>query len=117
MLLALAITAQFAVGQVDDDPWLAPDKTLHFSLSAGLAVGAYAAATFVTDDQRLRFVLASGVALAAGAAKELADLAGLGHPSWRDFAWDLIGTFTGALTALLLDHLLVTPLLGQIPVW
>ena len=116
MLLALTLTAQLALA-ADDDPWLAPDKTLHFSLSAGLAVGAYAAATFVTDDQRLRFVLASGVALAAGAAKELADLAGLGHPSWRDFAWDLIGTFTGALTALLLDHLLGTPLLGQIPVW
>ena len=34
------------------------------------------------------------MALGAGIAKELADLSGLGDPSWRDLTWDAIGTAT-----------------------
>lgn len=117
MLVALALLSSTVLHVGDDDPWLGPDKALHFSLSAGLAGASYATAMFLTDDVPVRLALSTGVALLAGTAKELADLAGiLGHPSWRDFAWDVIGTFTGAVTALLIDQLLITPL-ARIPFW
>ncbi|MFT3713117.1 MAG: hypothetical protein QM817_36140 [Archangium sp.] len=119
MLLALALLSSTVVQAVDDDdPWLGPDKALHFSFSAGIAITAYAGSMLITDDARVRFALSSGIAIAAGTVKELADLAGiLGHPSWKDFAWDLAGTFFGAVASLLLDQLLITPLFAQIPVW
>jgi putative lipoprotein len=113
VLSVLALPARAA----DDDAWSGPDKALHFSVSVGLTTGSYAAVAFFTDHLGLRAALAAGVALAAGAAKELADLAGLGHPSWKDFTWDVIGTFTGVVTALLLDRLVLAPLGAQLPVW
>lgn len=114
MWLALAILSSTVV-RADDD-WGGPDKVLHFSASAGIAVAAYTGSMFLTDDVRLRIALSSGVALLAGTAKELADLAGLGTPSWKDFAWDVLGTFTGVVTALLFDQLLISPL-ARIPLW
>lgn len=47
------------------------------------------------------------MALGAGVAKEVADLAGLGHPSWKDLAWDVVGTGTGLLVAWAIDALVV----------
>ncbi|MFO0595638.1 MAG: hypothetical protein U0228_10045 [Myxococcaceae bacterium] len=100
----------------DPDPWLGPDKALHFSLSVGLATVGYASSMFVTDDARIRVALGAGFALLAGAGKELLDLAGLGHPSWRDFAWDCAGTLVGVVLSVLVDQLLVAPAAG-LPVW
>lgn len=120
MLLALVLLSSTVPQATDaDDPWLGPDKALHFSVSAGLAVGAYTGAMFLTDDARVRFALSAGVALLAGTAKELVDLSGLFHgdPSWKDFTWDVAGSFVGAVASLLLDQLLITPLLSQIPTW
>jgi putative lipoprotein len=105
------VMAGSALAQSDPDPWFAPDKALHFSLSAAIAGAGYVGAAFFTDDVRVRLAVGGGLALLAGTAKELADLAGLlGHPSWRDFAWDVIGTVSGLVVAWLIDHFVVTPL-------
>lgn len=89
-----------------DDRWSARDKALHFSATAGLAGGGYAAAAALSDDLRVRVATGLAVALAAGAAKELYDLRGHGDASWRDFAWDGIGSVTGVLAAYVVDWLL-----------
>ena len=109
-LLIVMVFARAALAQGDPDPWFAPDKALHFSLSAGIAGVGYGGASLFTEDRRARLALGAGLALVAGAAKELADLAGLGHPSWRDFAWDLAGNGVGLIVSLLLDRFVITPL-------
>lgn len=116
---ALALTLFFAssVGyaQTDPDPWLGSDKALHFGVSAGLAGLGYAGTAFFTDDVKLRLIIGGAFSLSLGAAKELADLAGWGHPSWRDFTWDVIGTATGLVVAWLIDTFVITPLLVPAP--
>ncbi len=111
LLVVVLLSSSAAFAQADPDPWLGRDKALHFGLSAGLASLGYAGAALLTGDEGVRLLVGGGLALTAGAAKELADLAGLGQPSWKDFTWDLIGTATGLLTTWLLDHFLVRPLL------
>lgn len=108
VVLLLGGNAGFAQAPADPDPWLGPDKALHFAFSAGIAGGGYAGATFFTDDIGVRLLVGGGLSLGAGAAKELVDLAGFGHPSWRDFAWDVVGAATGLLIAWLIDHLVTT---------
>ncbi len=58
---------------------------------------------FATPDLRLRIVFGAGAGILAGAGKELLDLAGFGDPSWRDFAWDVIGTIVGVGLAVAVD--------------
>lgn len=60
----------------DPDPWIGPDKALHFGASAGLAGLGYGAAALLWDDTGLRLGVGASVALTAGIAKELVDLAG-----------------------------------------
>jgi putative lipoprotein len=81
----------------DPDPWFARDKALHFDVSAGIAAATYGvSAGWITPDARWKaLAIGGGVALGAGAAKELIDLAGHGDASWKDFAWDAIGTVAG----------------------
>ena len=114
-LLVLVLSAASARAQVDRDPWLGPDKALHCSISAGLAGLGYAGAALLTEDRRLRLAIGAGVALTAGAAKEFADLAGLGQPSWKDFTWDVIGTAAGLLVSWLFDRFVFTPLFPPPP--
>ena len=70
----------------------------------------YGGASLLTEDRRARLAIGASLSLLAGAAKELADLAGLGHPSWRDFAWDLAGNGVGLIVSFLLDRFVLTPL-------
>ena len=114
-LLLLGLWAGSASAQVDPDPWLGPDKALHGSISAGLAGLGYGGAALLTEDRRLRLAIGAGLALTAGAAKELADLAGLGQPSWKDFTWDVIGTAAGLLISWLFDRFVFTPLFPPAP--
>jgi uncharacterized protein YfiM (DUF2279 family) len=114
VLLAL-LCSTLAFGQVDPDPWFAPDKALHFSFSAGLAGLGYGGAALVTEDRGVRLAVGAGVALTAGIAKELLDLAGLGHPSWKDLAWDVAGAAVGLALSWLLDRFVFTPLASREP--
>lgn len=108
VVLLLGSNAGFAQAPADPDPWLGPDKALHFAFSAGIAGAGYASAALFADDIGVRLLVGGGLSLGAGAAKELFDLAGFGHPSWKDFAWDVVGAATGLLVAWLIDHLVAT---------
>jgi putative lipoprotein len=109
VLLLAASTASFGPSSVRaEDRWVAPDKGLHFGVSAGLAVGAWGASVPLFDRPWPRFVVGAAVAVGAGAAKELIDLAGAGDPSGRDFVWDLAGAATGLLLSWVFDALLVS---------
>jgi putative lipoprotein len=87
----------------DPDPWFAPDKALHFGVSAGLAGGGYALSALVLERPWQRAVAGAGFSLTLGAAKELYDLSGHGDASWKDFTWDVAGTAVGIGIALLVD--------------
>jgi len=89
------------------DPWFGRDKALHFGASAAIAAGTYWGAALVTDRQSTRLTAATAVALGAGIGKELWDLAGHGNPSWRDLAWDVVGTATGVALAWVIDEFLL----------
>lgn len=105
--LALGIVLAGAQARAaDDDPWVGQDKTLHFAVSAGIAAGGYAAGVVLFDDRGAALLLGAGVAAAAGIAKETADLAGLGDPSWKDLAWDGMGLVTGLAVAWGVDLLI-----------
>lgn len=111
--LIVLIWSAAVAAQTGPDPWFAPDKALHFTLSAGLASAGYGGAALFTEHRGVRLAVGGGLALTAGAAKELADLAGLGSPSWKDFAWDAAGTGVGLFLSWLVDRFVLTPLSGQ----
>jgi putative lipoprotein len=85
--------------RADADPWLARDKYEHFAVSTLLSSGAYGVAGFLDARESTRLWAGGVISMGAGTAKELWDLAGHGDPSWRDLAWDGVGTATGLLTA------------------
>jgi putative lipoprotein len=92
-------TAQAA----DDDPWFGLDKAEHFAAGSIIAGGGYALGTALWNERSHAILLGLGAALAAGAAKEALDATGLGHPSWKDFAWDAIGGLCGVGIAVTID--------------
>ncbi|MRG95222.1 hypothetical protein [Polyangium spumosum] len=91
----------------DPDPFFGRDKALHFGFSAALAGGAYgASALYGLDGRANRVAVGMAVAIGAGYSKEILDACGFGTPSWRDFAWDLMGTAVGIGVSLALDYAL-----------
>lgn len=114
VVLALAPTVAAAQAPADD-PWFGRDKALHFGASALLAGGGYGVAALLTDSRPVRAGVGAATALTAGIAKELFDLAGFGHPSWRDFTWDVIGAACGVLVSFVLDVWVISPLLRPAP--
>lgn len=102
---ALAISAWCAELRADEaDPWWGRDKALHFAASGVIAAGGYAIGAAAFDARYKALLTGGAAAVAAGTGKELADLAGAGDPSWRDFTWDLIGTVAGLGLAWTLDR-------------
>jgi putative lipoprotein len=87
----------------DPDPWWGRDKGLHFGASVGIASGGYAIGAATLDARYEALILGGALSIALGTGKELADMAGLGSPSWRDFTWDLVGTVAGLGLAWGLD--------------
>jgi putative lipoprotein len=102
LVTALAAIAPRAAAS-DADPWFGRDKALHFGVSAAIASSGYALGTALFEPRWKAATFGGGLAIAAGAGKELADLAGLGDPSWRDFTWDLLGTAVGLGLAFAID--------------
>ncbi len=104
-VIVILVLAAPRTARADDDPWWGKDKALHFGVSAGLASGGYAVGAAAFDARWKAIALGGGVAAAAGIAKETADLAGFGDPSWKDLAWDAIGIVTGLALAWSVDLL------------
>lgn len=102
LALAVALGSRSAKA-ADPDPWWGPDKALHFGASAALAAGGYGLGALAFEDYAPRLALGASVALAAGATKEILDVAGLGDPSFRDLAWDVLGTAVGIGITLSID--------------
>jgi putative lipoprotein len=103
--LSLLLASETAAAQKapDPDPWWGRDKALHFGLSAGITGGGYAIATQTTDDIGGRAALAASLGIGVGLGKEILDACGLGHPSWKDFLWDVIGTSAALTIAVSID--------------
>lgn len=108
LVLAFGLSASSETALADSNPWFARDKGLHFDAEAGIAAVTYAvSAGWVVDARWKALAIGGGVALAAGAGKELVDATGIfgGDPSWRDFAWDVVGTVAGLALAWGVDLL------------
>jgi putative lipoprotein len=94
-----------AASEPDPDPWWGKDKALHLGLSVGLAAGGYAATSALTTSMPKRALGGAVFSLALGASKELYDLGGGGTASWRDFAFDTLGTAIGVALSVAVDAL------------
>jgi putative lipoprotein len=89
------------------DSFWGPDKALHFGVSAGLAAGGYAGSALLWQKPWQRALAGATLSLSAGVAKELWDLSGHGDPSFKDLAWDGIGTGVGVALATAIDVWLI----------
>jgi putative lipoprotein len=89
----------------ESDAWFGHDKALHFGVSAGITMAGYGVVSLKTDHRPTRRAGAILLGLTAGVSKEVWDAFGPGDASWRDLAWDVIGTATGVLVAAGIDWL------------
>ena len=89
--------------RAEPDPWLGRDKALHFAAAAGIAGAGYGVTTAFARDRWKALAVGGGAALAAGALKEGYDATGPGDPSWKDFAWDVLGAAVGLAIAWGID--------------
>jgi putative lipoprotein len=105
VVLALGRSAGAAPPEPDPDPWFGQDKALHFAASSTIAAGGYAVGAALFDARGHALLFGGALAAAAGIGKEALDLTGFGDPSWRDLAWDGIGTFAGLAVAWGVDLL------------
>lgn len=87
------------------DRWWGPDKELHLYASAGLASTSWWFAKSLRLSDPVASACALSLTLLVGGAKELVDLTGLGDPSWKDFAWDVIGAVVGVVLGLVIERL------------
>lgn len=102
----MAVASPVGAAEPEADPWFAKDKALHCSVSGVIAGGSYAAGAAIFDARGHALLAAGALTLTIGAGKELVDLAGLGDPSWKDFAWDAIGAAIGLGLAWTVDVLI-----------
>jgi putative lipoprotein len=105
LLCTLAAPAVHAEPPRPVDPFFGRDKALHFSACAVFAGAGYGAAALGgMHDRADRAVMGASVAIGVGLTKEVLDAAGLGTPSWKDFAWDVLGTLAGLGVSLTVDY-------------
>lgn len=104
--LALVVVAALALPSPASAQLLRRDDRLHLGLSTLIAFGTYGVVALFDEREPLRVGVGAAVALAAGIAKELWDLSGRGDPSWRDLAFDVVGTGIGLLAGWLLGLLI-----------
>ena len=103
MSIALALMLTLAA-QAEHDPWISTDKALHLSATAVISASGYAFGAELSDAAAPKLLVGAGLGLLAAAGKELADLAGLGQPSWRDFAWSTAGSAVGLVIAWAIER-------------
>lgn len=103
LAVTLASTAARADEPPDPDPWLAPDKALHFGVAAAITGGGYGLCSLVADDMTSRAIVGVGLSVGAISFKEALDAAGFGTPSVKDIAWGFIGTAVGLGISISID--------------
>jgi len=81
----------------------APDKRLHFAVSAGVAFGCVLVLDRVELSATLRTSLSLAIPLGLGLGKEVFDAARGGEFSHADLAWDVVGVATGLVLAYLVE--------------
>jgi putative lipoprotein len=101
VVLPILLCAQAA--RAEDDPFFGSDKALHFVAAGAIAGTGYGVTTAFTDERWKAFLIGGSAAVAAGALKEGLDATGFGDPSWKDFAWDVIGAAAGLGAAWVID--------------
>ena len=101
--LLLVAMSRSSFARADDDPFWGRDKALHFAVAGGIAGVGYGVTTAVAADRWKAFAVGGAAAVGAGAIKEGLDATGLGDPSWKDFAWDVIGAAAGLGVAWAID--------------
>lgn len=106
VLLAVVVSA------TPNDPWLSPDKALHFTVSAGIASAGYVGASYFTDDVPTRLAVGATAAAIAGIGKEVLDVLTYGYSSPKDLAWDALGVATGLVLTWLVNQLIVRVMLN-----
>lgn len=104
---ALAQSAPASSSSASGDDWFGVDKAKHFGASALIAGGGYGlAAPFFEESRVPPLLIGAGLGVAAGVGKELYDLSGHGHASWKDLTWDALGVGVGLALALGIDVLI-----------
>jgi len=107
MLGALFVVPGASAQAKTPDEWWARDKAMHYSVSVMLAADSYNVASAYTEQPAMRALWGAALPLSAGLAKEIYDEAIGRALSWRDLAWDALGTATGTTVAWLFDRYLV----------
>jgi putative lipoprotein len=101
LLVALAPFVSKESRAENEDDWFARDKFDHFVVSATLASETYLVAGAHVRARGWALVIAGSATLAIGEGWDLVRHGS--HPSWRDLAWDVIGTSAGLGVAWVLD--------------
>jgi putative lipoprotein len=102
-LAVAVVTTSTPARAADKDPFWGPDKALHFAVAGAIAGVGYGITTAATPDRWKAFAVGGAAAVGAGALKEGLDATGMGDPSWKDFAWDVIGAACGLGVAWVVD--------------
>lgn len=103
-LLALSTTAApLRAEPPDPDPWLGPDKALHFGVAAVITGGGYGVCALVADDMLSRSIVGVGFGVGAISFKEAIDWAGYGYPSAKDVFWGFAGLAVGLGVSISID--------------
>ena len=106
LLLVAALGVASPAAAADPDPWLGEDKALHFSGSAVAAGLGYGVSSLFVSPRWQRATIGATGALTLGIGKEIYDATGRGDPSFKDLAWDTVGTAVGTALAFGVDLLL-----------
>src|SRR5258706_2157437 len=114
IVLLLALLFSTPARADNSDPFWGPDKALHFTVAGTIAGVGYSATTAFTADRWKAFAIGGAAAVGAGALNAGLDAAGFGDPSWKDFAWDVIGGACGLGVAWVIDVAIHG---GRVPAW
>jgi uncharacterized protein YfiM (DUF2279 family) len=120
LVLLLCLSIPGAARAQYGDEWFGPDKKKHFGACFVLAGAGYAGGALLFDAPAARWLTGAGLAMGAGVGKELYDKQRGGLFSFKDLAWDGVGTVTGLGVSYLVDRLIFgrsAPDSGDVAAW
>lgn len=108
VLLSVLLAGRPAQGASGDE-WLGADKAKHFGVTLGLAGLGYGGGALLFDSPRARLLSGAALGMGVGLGKELYDLGRGSRFSFKDLAWDAVGTTTGLALSWLIERLFFSP--------